>query len=114
MKEITVHGQSRRYYHSRVGINARIDTIQAAILLAKLDIFPEEVDCGKIGRQYSSLSTTLSEYRHTLPCSGKYSVYAQYTIQLKTVNRSNNYWQIMIFNSGSLSCSPEQAARVRD
>ncbi|NCQ55851.1 DegT/DnrJ/EryC1/StrS aminotransferase family protein, partial [Candidatus Parcubacteria bacterium] len=33
MREIRVHGQDRRYHHPRVGINGRLDTLQAAILL---------------------------------------------------------------------------------
>jgi UDP-2-acetamido-2-deoxy-ribo-hexuluronate aminotransferase len=39
MREIRIHGQDRRYHHPRVGINGRMDTLQAAILLAKLDRF---------------------------------------------------------------------------
>lgn len=56
MREIRVHGQDRRYHHPRVGLNGRMDTLQAAILLAKLDIFPEEVRLrGEIGQRYSAL-----------------------------------------------------------
>ena len=44
MREIRVHGQDRRYHHSRIGINSRLDSIQAAILLAKMDRFEWEVD----------------------------------------------------------------------
>ena len=43
MREIRVHGQDRRYHHPRLGINGRLDTLQAAVLLAKLEIFDEEV-----------------------------------------------------------------------
>lgn len=43
MREIRVHGQDRRYHHPVVGINGRMDTLQAAILLPKLEIFPEEI-----------------------------------------------------------------------
>lgn len=56
MREIRVHGQDRRYHHPRVGLNGRMDTLQAAILLAKLDIFPEEVRLrGEIGQRYTDL-----------------------------------------------------------
>ena len=44
MREIRVHGQDRRYHHPRLGINGRLDTLQAAVLLAKLEIFDDEVD----------------------------------------------------------------------
>lgn len=43
MRELRVHGQDRRYHHARLGLNARMDTVQAAILLAKLVIFPDEI-----------------------------------------------------------------------
>ena len=39
LREIRAHGQDRRYHHPRVGINGRLDTLQAAILLEKLSIF---------------------------------------------------------------------------
>jgi UDP-2-acetamido-2-deoxy-ribo-hexuluronate aminotransferase len=44
MREIRVHGQERRYHHTRIGVNGRLDTLQAAILLAKFDIFPDEIE----------------------------------------------------------------------
>src|SRR5690606_39870042 len=41
MRQVARHGQDRRYHHVRVGVNSRLDTLQAAILLPKLAIFPE-------------------------------------------------------------------------
>jgi UDP-2-acetamido-2-deoxy-ribo-hexuluronate aminotransferase len=43
MRQVARHGQDRRYHHLRVGINSRLDTLQAAILLAKLTIFEAEL-----------------------------------------------------------------------
>ena len=43
LRQIARHGQDRRYHHIRVGVNSRLDTLQAAILLPKLEIFTEEV-----------------------------------------------------------------------
>lgn len=43
MRQIARHGQDRRYHHIRVGVNSRLDTIQAAILLPKLAILDEEL-----------------------------------------------------------------------
>lgn len=43
IRQVARHGQERRYYHVRVGVNSRLDTIQAAVLLAKLSIFDEEI-----------------------------------------------------------------------
>lgn len=80
MREIRVHGQDRRYHHPRIGINGRLDSLQAAVLLAKLAIFPEEVDArSRIGARYSQL---LSSARCVTPYIEPHntSVYAQYTI----------------------------------
>lgn len=92
MREIRQHGQDRRYHHPRVGINARLDTLQAAILLAKFELFPAEVDArGEIGRRYTQLfqaagavAVDQSEGRVQTPCVAKNnaSVYAQYTLQV--------------------------------
>jgi UDP-2-acetamido-2-deoxy-ribo-hexuluronate aminotransferase len=80
MREIRVHGQDRRYHHPRIGINGRLDSLQAAVLLAKLAIFPDEVAArARIGARYSDLLagsgcvTPFIEPHNT-------SVYAQYTI----------------------------------
>ncbi len=43
MRQIARHGQDRRYHHIRVGVNSRLDTLQAAILLPKLAVFDEEL-----------------------------------------------------------------------
>jgi UDP-2-acetamido-2-deoxy-ribo-hexuluronate aminotransferase len=52
--EIRVHGQSARYYHTRIGIGGRMDTLQCAILLAKLARFDWEVNRrGELGRLYA-------------------------------------------------------------
>lgn len=82
MREIRNHGQDRRYHHPRIGLNARIDTLQAAVLLAKLDIFPEEVDARrKIGARYSKLINQLGTGLTTpVIAQGNTSVYAQYTL----------------------------------
>lgn len=92
MREIRVHGQDRRYHHPRVGINGRLDTLQAAILLAKLDRFIDwEVPQREIiGARYSELiNSVLSPQSSILKIATPYlephntSVYAQYTVQVK-------------------------------
>jgi UDP-2-acetamido-2-deoxy-ribo-hexuluronate aminotransferase len=82
MREIRVHGQDRRYHHPRIGINGRMDTMQAAIILAKLDIFPDEVKMRiNIGARYTEL---INERCSSIVTPGIKpdctSVYAQYTI----------------------------------
>jgi UDP-2-acetamido-2-deoxy-ribo-hexuluronate aminotransferase len=82
MREIRIHGQDKRYHHPRIGINGRMDTIQAAILLAKLEIFEEEVIArAKIGARYSELlhNTIVTPYI----ALENTSVYAQYTVQVE-------------------------------
>jgi UDP-2-acetamido-2-deoxy-ribo-hexuluronate aminotransferase len=91
MKEIRVHGQDRRYHHPRLGINGRLDTLQAAILLAKLDIFPDEVAARqRIGARYSEMiqeafakeSDPARKVTTPYIAPGCTSVYAQYTIEV--------------------------------
>lgn len=82
MREIRIHGQDRRYHHPRIGINGRMDTLQAAILLAKLEIFAEEVAArARIGARY----TELLQNCVVTPFIGSEntSVYAQYTVQVE-------------------------------
>jgi len=56
MRQIARHGQDRRYHHIRVGINSRLDTIQAAILLAKLTRFDDEiVNRQRVAAQYEAI-----------------------------------------------------------
>lgn len=52
-REIRVHGQPQRYRHTRIGVGGRLDTIQAAVLLAKLEIFDDELaKRAAIGERY--------------------------------------------------------------
>ncbi|MCX5820754.1 MAG: DegT/DnrJ/EryC1/StrS family aminotransferase [Deltaproteobacteria bacterium] len=57
LRSIRVHGQgSDKYENVRIGINGRLDTLQAAILLAKFSIFPEEIDLRQeVFRRYNGL-----------------------------------------------------------
>jgi len=85
MREIRVHGQDRRYHHPRLGINGRLDTLQAAVLLAKMEIFDDEVEARmRIGGRYSELIAEALGDRVTTPllAPGCTSVYAQYTIEV--------------------------------
>lgn len=82
LRELRVHGQSSTYRYSRVGINSRLDTIQCAILLAKLAIFPEEVARrGEVARRYDRLLKNLVQTPRLRPEAT--SVYAQYTIEVE-------------------------------
>lgn len=81
LSQIRLHGQDARYSHSRVGINGRMDTIQAAVLLEKMKLFPEEIILRqKIAKRYDQLLSDIV----TVPKVMDYntSVYAQYTIEV--------------------------------
>ena len=78
---IRVHGQERKHHHPILGINGRMDTIQAAILLEILEVFPEEVQKREqLGQTYSTGLAGVEDI--STPTVGEYntSVYAQYTI----------------------------------
>jgi UDP-2-acetamido-2-deoxy-ribo-hexuluronate aminotransferase len=79
--EIRNHGQASRYHHVRLGLNGRLDTLQAAVLLAKLDVFESEL---------LLRSEVAGRYRERLQgivqtpwiAEGNRSVHAQYTIEV--------------------------------
>ena len=80
LASIRVHGQGRhKYEHVRIGLNGRLDTLQAAVLLAKLEIFDQEVvDRRRIARQYSQALNAVVEVPSVAPeCT---SVWAQYSV----------------------------------
>ncbi len=88
MKRISLHGQTKRYEHTELGINGRMDTIQAAILLAKLPIFDQEVkEREKKGLLYTKKLNAAGFNNTPTIESGNTSVYAQYTIEIE--NRAN-------------------------
>lgn len=81
MREIRVHGQEQRYRHSRIGVGGRMDTLQCAIVLAKLDRFDWELEQRRhIASQYDELLEHKVERVTQRP--DRESVYAQYTVFL--------------------------------
>jgi len=82
MRSIRVHGQgSDKYDNVRVGMNGRLDTIQAAILLHKLAIFPEEIKARNLVAQRYHKGLQDIVKTPSVP-EGLTSVWAQYTVQL--------------------------------
>lgn len=82
MRQIRNHGQDRRYHHVRLGINGRMDTLQAAILLAKLELFPTEMqNRQRVAQLYNSL--LIPHVVTPFVESHNVSTYAQYTIASK-------------------------------
>ncbi|WP_312703814.1 DegT/DnrJ/EryC1/StrS family aminotransferase [Stutzerimonas nitrititolerans] len=82
LRQIARHGQDRRYHHIRVGVNSRLDTLQAAILLSKLEIFPRELELREqVAQGYSRL---LEKTHIAAPFVEAHnsSAWAQYTVQV--------------------------------
>lgn len=85
MKEIREHGSEARYYHTRLGINGRLDTIQCAILLSKMDRYDWEVEQRqKIGAYFNSKLSQIKVPGFSIPHveSDRDSVWAQYTVMV--------------------------------
>jgi len=83
IRQIARHGQDRRYHHVRVGVNSRLDTLQAAILLPKLEVLPDEIErrqsvakCYTHNLQQKNIKTV------PFIADGNISSWAQYTIQV--------------------------------
>ena len=81
MRAIRTHGGEQRHHHPYLGMNGRLDTLQAAILLAKFSHFPGEVKKrGELGARYSELLANACIVPKVQ--SGNTHVYAQYTIRV--------------------------------
>lgn len=90
MSQIRSHGQSEKHLHPIVGINGRLDSIQAAILLAKMQIFDDEIEkrqkvASEYGRGLEGASVILPSI-----AEANTSCYAQYTILSKDREEISN------------------------
>ncbi|MEJ0044116.1 MAG: DegT/DnrJ/EryC1/StrS family aminotransferase [Rhizomicrobium sp.] len=84
LRSIRVHGEgSHRYENVRIGVNSRLDTIQAAILIEKLKIFPDEINAReRIARRYNDALGKSNRIVAPAVIAGAQSTWAQYTIQV--------------------------------
>jgi UDP-2-acetamido-2-deoxy-ribo-hexuluronate aminotransferase len=81
IRQVARHGQSQRYRHERVGLNSRLDTLQAAVLLEKLAIFDEEIALrAQVAARYDAAFTAAGIAPPRI-VPGNESVYAQYTLR---------------------------------
>lgn len=79
-REIRVHGQSGRYHHTRIGVGGRMDTLQCAVIMAKLKLFEEEIAARlTIGARYNALFDEAGVKR-IVQRDDRSSVFAQFTI----------------------------------
>ncbi len=80
-REIRVHGQSGRYHHTRVGVGGRMDTLQCAVVLAKLERFTWELDRRRaLGDRYAQLLRDVPGVKLLTVRDDRDCVWAQYTI----------------------------------
>jgi dTDP-4-amino-4,6-dideoxygalactose transaminase len=84
LRSIRIHGQGAdKYENVRIGVNSRLDTIQAAILIEKLKIFPEEIEMREaVAQRYSKALSRSNRIRVPRVIDGAQSTWAQYTIQV--------------------------------
>ena len=83
MRELRVHGQEQRYVHTRIGVGGRMDTLQCAVLLAKLDRFDWEIERRiAIGQRYSTLLESTPGIKVPVTRPDRTNVFAQYTLQV--------------------------------
>ena len=80
-REIRVHGQSERYTHTRVGVGGRMDTLQCAVVLAKLQRFDWELARRReLGARYAQLLAGVPGVRLLAVRADRDCVWAQYTV----------------------------------
>lgn len=84
IRQVARHGQDRRYHHIRVGVNSRLDTLQAAILLPKLEIFEEEIGLRQQVAAWYEVALKQAGVSGTpYIAEGNISAFAQYTVQVQ-------------------------------
>lgn len=87
IRQIARHGQDRRYHHVRVGVNSRLDTIQAAILLPKLAVLEQEIAQRQlVAGRYAEMLKSVSDAFVPFVDSDNKSAWAQYTVRVSDRN----------------------------
>jgi len=88
LKSLRVHGQgSDKYDNVRIGLNARLDTMQAAVLIEKLKILGDEIEArNRVAARYSEALSRIVPVPHI--AAGRYSAWAQYTILVPAERRA--------------------------
>lgn len=84
MREIRTHGQERRYYHARIGVGGRMDTLQCAVVLAKLGQFNREIEQRlQAGERYLKLLEDIPAVKKLTVRPDRTCVWGQFTIQVE-------------------------------
>ncbi len=89
IRSVLAHGTGKdKYDNVRIGINGRLDTIQAAILLEKLKVFDEEIEMrNAIAERYTEAFESIASVNAPRTRADATSTWAQYTLQLDGVDR---------------------------
>jgi UDP-2-acetamido-2-deoxy-ribo-hexuluronate aminotransferase len=96
MRQIARHGQEKRYHHIRIGINSRLDTLQAAILLAKLPVLDDEINARNVIANFYLENLRSSDVVAPFIASGNESAWAQYTLNIN----KRDFWRQKLEKAG--------------
>lgn len=83
MRQIRVHGQEKRYHHIRIGVNSRLDTLQAAILRVKLKHFDHELVLRQKEAEKYNIQYAASDIITPKVMADRTHVYGQYTVRVE-------------------------------
>ncbi|MCB0355418.1 MAG: DegT/DnrJ/EryC1/StrS aminotransferase family protein [Bdellovibrionales bacterium] len=84
IRQLKNHGQAQRYYHTLIGTNARMDSLQCAILLAKLERYSWEIEQRqKVADRYDAAFKSLKRVKTPVVKEHNQSVWAQYTLEVQ-------------------------------
>ena len=84
IRQIARHGQDRRYHHIRVGVNSRLDTLQAAVLLAKMEVFEDElITRNQAAQMYASKLAGVNTLSTPTVLDHNVSAWAQFTVRVQ-------------------------------
>ncbi len=84
LRQIARHGQLKRYHHVRVGVNSRLDTLQAAILLPKLEILDDEIAARQqLAEAYNDEFSNTDLVLPVIAGNDRNSAWAQYTVRVR-------------------------------
>ena len=90
LRKLRVHGADNGYYHSMIGFNSRLDTIQAAVLLAKLPHLDDwNNKRNKNAGSYSERLKNITGIETPTECDNRKHIYHQYTIRIKNGKRDS-------------------------
>lgn len=91
LRQIARHGQDRRYHHIRIGVNSRLDTVQAAVLLAKLTIFDDELtEREQVAMRYTAAFSQSNKVIPPTIATKCKSAWAQYTVRVRDRDQVQN------------------------